>query len=148
MAPGWADEGETMTSAETGNEGWFSDETATFGDRLEGARQAMGMTQEDLARRIGVKPVTIEAWEHDMREPRANRLQMLAGLLNVSIRWMLTGEGVGPEEPDHNEAAQDFDALLLDLRQVRLQHQRLGETLGKLEKRLRHMRPTAAGDAE
>ena len=61
---------------------------------------------------------------------------------------MLTGEGVGPEEPDQNEAAEDFDALLLDLRQVRLQHQRLGETLGKLEKRLRHMRPTAAGDAE
>lgn len=130
-----------MTDAETGTDNWFSDETATFGDRLAGAREATGLTQEEFARRIGVKLSTIEAWENDLREPRANRLQMAAGLLNVSIRWLLTGEGTGPEEPVDSEASEDFEALLMDLRQVRLQHQRLGETLGKLEKRLRQMRP-------
>jgi transcriptional regulator with XRE-family HTH domain len=130
-----------MAMAETDQDGWFSEETATFGDRLAGAREAVGLTQEEFARRLGVKLKTVEAWENDLSEPRANRLQMMAGLLNVSIRWLLTGAGVGPEDPDEVEIVQDFNDLLLDLRQVRMQHQRLGETLGKLEKRLRLMRP-------
>ncbi len=130
-----------MTTDATENDGWFSDENATFGDRMAGAREAVGLTQEEFAHRLGVKFKTIQAWENDLSEPRANRLQMMAGLFNVSMRWMLTGEGVGPEEPAEVEASQDFNELLMDLRQVRTQHQRLGETLGKLEKRLRMMRP-------
>lgn len=131
-----------MATAETDQDGWFSDENATFGDRLAGAREAIGLTPEEFARRLGVKLKTIEAWENDLSEPRANRLQMMAGLLNVSIRWLLTAEGAGPEEPDDTETAEGINDLLLDLRQVRMQHQRLGETLGKLEKRLRLMRPS------
>jgi len=130
-----------MATAETDQDGWFSDESATFGDRLAGARDAVGLTQDEFARRLGIKLKTIEAWENDMSEPRANRLQMMAGLLNVSIRWLLTGEGVGPEEPDQTEVTQDINELLLDLRQIRMQHQQLGEALGKLEKRLRLTRP-------
>ena len=133
-----------MATAETDQDGWFSDESATFGDRLAGARDAVGLTQDEFARRLGIKLKTIEAWENDMSEPRANRLQMMAGLLNVSIRWLLTGEGVGPEEPDQTEVTQDINELLLDLRQIRMQHQQLGEALGKLEKRLRLMRPSRA----
>lgn len=136
-----------MTTVETDHDGWFSEESATFGDRLAGAREAVGLGQAEFARRLGVRLKTIEAWENDMSEPRANRLQMMAGLLNVSIRWLLTGEGVGPDEPEINDATRDINDLLLDLRQVRLQHQRLGETLGRLEKRLRLMRP-AREDAQ
>ncbi len=130
-----------MATAETDQDGWFSDESATFGDRLAGARDAVGLTQDEFARRLGIKLKTIEAWENDLSEPRANRLQMMAGLLNVSIRWLLTGEGVGPEEPGETEVTQDINDLLLDLRKVRIQHQQLGEALGKLEKRLRLTRP-------
>jgi len=130
-----------MATAETDQDGWFSDESATFGDRLAGARDAVGLTQDEFARRLGIKLKTIEAWENDLSEPRANRLQMMAGLLNVSIRWLLTGEGVGPEEPGETEVTQDINDLLLDLRKVRVQHQQLGEALGKLEKRLRLTRP-------
>ena len=135
-----------MVTTDTDQDGWFSEESATFGDRLAGARDAVGLTQEEFARRLGVKLKTVEAWENDMSEPRANRLQMMAGLFNVSIRWLLTGEGVGPEEPEDVEPAQDFNDLLLDLRGVRMQHQRLGETLGKLEKRLRLMRHRRDGE--
>ena len=65
---------------EHANDGWFSDETATFGDRLAGAREAQGLSQEDLARRLGVRLKTIQAWEDDLSEPRANRLQMMADI--------------------------------------------------------------------
>ncbi|WP_071673465.1 helix-turn-helix domain-containing protein [Nioella nitratireducens] len=130
----------TDTTQETGDPGshdWFSDDTATFGDRLAGARDALGLTQEDMARRLGVKLKTIVAWENDWSEPRANKLQMVAGLLNVSIRWLLTGEGTGPDEADFTDVEGDLKQVLLDLRQMRQEHARMGERMGRLEKRLR-----------
>ena len=96
------------------------------------------MSQADLARRLGVKLKTVGAWEQDLSEPRANKLQMLAGVLNVSIMWLLNGEGDGIDGPD-NEAALPADVanLLSDIRQVKLEVNALGGRLGRLEKRLR-----------
>lgn len=118
---------------------WYSDDTATFGDRMAGAREALGLTQSELAKRLGVKVKTLRAWEEDLEEPRANRLQMLAGLLNVSIMWLLTGEGDGLEAPGGGEAPlpADLSALLTELRQLRAEMDRSADRLGLLEKRLR-----------
>lgn len=127
-----------MTDTTETDEGWFSEETATFGDRLAGAREALGLTQADLAKRMGVKLKTVVAWENDWSEPRANKLQMVAGLLNVSIRWLLTGEGDGPEDPGASDVQGDLTHVILDLRQMRQEHARLGEQMGRLEKRLRN----------
>ena len=80
-------------------EGYYSETAATFGDRLAGAREGAGLSQEALATQLGVEIGTLQAWEDDMDEPRANRLQMLAGMLNVSLSWLLTGRGDGPEAP-------------------------------------------------
>jgi len=117
---------------------WYSGDHATFGDRLTAARDAQGLTQSELARRLGVKLKTIQAWENDSSEPRANKLQMVAGLLNVSIRWLLTGEGEGVAEPATNEdLAEDGAALLAEIRQMRQQMTQLATQMGKAEKRLR-----------
>jgi HTH-type transcriptional regulator, cell division transcriptional repressor len=118
--------------------GWFSEEAATFGDRLAGAREAAGMTQAELARRLGVKLKTVTAWENDVSEPRANKLQMVAGLLNVSIKWLLTGEGDGVEEPaEENPLQADARSVIAEMRQIRTEITRMGDRLGRLEKRLR-----------
>ena len=61
----------------TDDTNWFSDEAATFGDRLAGAREAAGHTQDTLATQLGVEVTSVDAWENDLREQRANRLQML-----------------------------------------------------------------------
>ena len=63
------------------------------------------MTQADLASGIGVKLKTVRAGKTTWREPRANKLQMVAGLLNVSMRWLLTGEGDGSRTPRRNRRA-------------------------------------------
>lgn len=119
-------------------QGWFSEPTATFGDRMAGAREAAGLSQDDLARRLGVRLKTVQAWEDDLSEPRANRLQMMAGMLNVSLRWLLTGEGDGLEGPAQpgtlNGAARD---ALADLARMRAQALALAQEMGHLEKRLR-----------
>jgi transcriptional regulator with XRE-family HTH domain len=122
---------------ETGT-GWYDPEATTFGDRMTGAREAAGLSQSELAKRLGVKIKTIRAWENDRSEPRANRLQMLAGIMGVSIMWLLNGEGDGLEGPvTPHEIPDDLAAILKDMRALRVEQARLAETTARLEKRLR-----------
>ena len=122
--------------ADTSN--WYSPETSTFGDRLAAARGAAGLTQKDLAKRLGIKLSTMRSWEDDWSEPRANKLQMMAGLLNVSFTWLLNGEGDGVADPSElDQAPGNTAGILTEIRDVRSQMVRLNERLGLLEKRLR-----------
>jgi len=128
---------DTSPEIETGT-GWYDAETTTFGDRMTGAREAAGLSQTELAKRLGVKIKTIRAWENDQSEPRANKLQMLAGMLGVSIMWMLTGEGEGLDGPEQPAALpDDLAALLVELRRMKVEQSRMAERMGRLEKRLR-----------
>lgn len=126
------------------SENWYGDATATFGDRVTAAREGAQMTQADLSRRLGVKLATIKAWEDDRSEPRANKVQMMAGMLGVSIRWMLTGEGEGPSDPGLAAPDPDLRAALAELRQIAAAQAQLAERLAKSEKRLRKIMETAA----
>ena len=118
---------------------WYSDDQATLGDRLAAARDAGGLTQNELAQRLGVRAKTLRDWENDLSEPRANRLQMLAALLGVSLRWLLTGEGddVSPPGADTPQPDPALKQALSDLRALRGELLRMGEKLGRLEKTLR-----------
>jgi len=118
-------------------EDWYSEETATFGDRLAAAREAAGLKQKELAQRVGVKTGTLRNWEDDLSEPRANRLSMLGGILGVSLRWLVTGEGEGVEAPEETPPTADLNGLLADLRAVRAQIAQSNEKLALIEKRLR-----------
>ncbi|KEO51215.1 helix-turn-helix domain-containing protein [Thioclava pacifica] len=118
-------------------EDWYGEASATFGDRLAGAREAAGLSQEELAKRLGVRLETLVAWEDDVAEPRANRLQMLSGMLNVTLMWLLTGEGEGLDgPPDQVAEAQQERALVREIREVRAGLEELDARLGRLEKRL------------
>lgn len=120
---------------------WYGPDAATFGDRVAGAREHAGMTQTQLARRLGVKKSTLRGWEEDMSEPRANKLSMMAGLLNVSIMWLLTGEGDGMNGPvaDDADTAADLRELAAELRAIRGEMRASAERAARLEKRLRSM---------
>ena len=119
---------------------WYGPDAATFGDRIAAARETAGMTQGQLAKRLGVRIKTMRAWEDDLSEPRANRLSMLSGLLNVSMRWLITGEGDGIDAPDETETSQsDLAGVLTELRILRADMQKRAEDIGRLEKRLRRM---------
>ena len=125
-------------NSQTNPTDWYSDDAATFGDRMAAAREVTGLSQRDLAARLGVKDKTIKAWENDTAEPRANKLQLLAGVLNVSMRWMLTGEGEGVSAPeDEVELSSAVSALLAEMRELRGQAGTLADRIGRVEKRLR-----------
>ncbi len=140
----------TMTEPDT----WFSNETATFGDRLTAAREAAGLAPDELARRLGVRARTLAQWEADAAEPRANRLQMLAGMLNVSLMWLLTGIGDGLDPPaehgtgDADRQARALAAVLADLGRARAEAEALSGRIGRIESALRAAarQPSAASE--
>ena len=103
----------------------------TTGSRIEQARTQLGLTGPQLARRIGVKGKTLENWENDRSEPRGDKLVKLAGILQVPLIWLLTGNtpsDAGRRLPIGSETAtisqkleraialqHDLAALLLDI---------------------------------
>lgn len=118
---------------------YFGNETATFGDRVEAARYNAGLSQVDLAKRLGVKLKTVRNWEEDLSEPRANKLSMIAGITNVSVMWLLTGEGDGVDAPYVATVSEDAKSILSDLHQTRVEMSRLADRVRNLERRLKEV---------
>ncbi len=121
-------------------EHWFDPQATTFGDRVAGAREQAGMTQTDLSKRMGIKVKTLKAWEDDLSEPRANKLSMMAGLLNVSLTWLLTGQGDGPQGPQSRaDLAQDAASMIAEIHDVRAQLAASSKRLARLEGNMREL---------
>lgn len=115
---------------------WYTNDASTIGDRVVAAREAHNLTAKALARHLGVASKTIDNWENDISEPRANKLQMLSGVLNVSIPWLLTGEG-GEVDAIDPEVAENMDTLLTEIRSLRGEMKSAADRLGVLEKKLK-----------
>jgi transcriptional regulator with XRE-family HTH domain len=64
----------------------------TLGSRIVQARSDMGLSRRQVAAQVGVNASTLESWEQGRVTPRANKLQVLCGVLNVSVAWLLEGE--------------------------------------------------------
>ena len=105
----------------------------TLGGRIVYAREAQDLTTSQLARRMGVKTETLHDWETDRAEPRSNRLLTLAGMLNVSPTWLLTGAGESPADSlTETEMMHIRDSVV----RMREQVLTLVDELEQLQKRL------------
>ncbi|WP_120633728.1 helix-turn-helix transcriptional regulator [Ruegeria sp. EL01] len=117
---------------------YYGDEAATLGDRIVAAREAVGYSQKKLASRLGVKLKTVQGWEEDRTEPRANKAQMMSGILGVSLAWLLSGEGEGVLEPtDTTSGSEDIQGILDEIRSLRTDITQATQKLSTVEKRLR-----------
>ena len=65
-------------------------------ERISMARETSGLSVDQVVKRLGVRAKTYEAWEADRSEPRANKLVALAGILNISLPYLLSGLGKQP----------------------------------------------------
>lgn len=61
----------------------------TIGQRIKYLREQKGLTQKDVATKLGVEPAAISKYELDMREPNIEALKMLGELFDVSIDYIL-----------------------------------------------------------
>jgi len=70
-------------------------------DRIAEARTAAGLTQTELARRLQIRPQSVQAWESGVSAPRARRLSEVANVLGVPEAYFFEeakeGEGEGIE---------------------------------------------------
>ena len=68
--------------------------TRPFGARFRELRSRLGLTQEQIARRLGVTTATYNRYEKGHRDPSASLLQRMAGLApGVNAEWLLNGQG-------------------------------------------------------
>jgi len=108
------------------------DDAHHIGARLAKARTAAGLSQRGMADRIGVKESTIARWESGETSPRGHRVSKLAGMLGVSISWILMGRGVEPAR----DTASDIDRIRLELDSVRARLDDVVNELAVLDQRL------------
>ncbi len=67
-------------------------ETGVFGETLSLLRRKMGLTQQELAEKIGFSNKTISKWENSETLPEITVLPRLAEIFGVSVDYLLLGE--------------------------------------------------------
>lgn len=68
----------------------------SFGERLRLARESVGLTQVELAQRLGVRQNQVSQWESGNTGPKRDRLAALAATVKSSLEWLLSGIGKAP----------------------------------------------------
>ena len=98
----------------------------TLGQNIQTARKAKGISQEELAEKIGVSRQALGKWEKDTALPGVDNLQALAKELGVSVDALL-----GCAAPDTAAPAVTLNALrdLLDARDAEACRRRRGAWL-------------------
>lgn len=76
----------------------------TLGKRIVTYRKNLGLTQDQLAERLGVTAQAVSKWENDQSCPDITMLPKLAEIFNTSTDVLL---GVAPEEPAREATVVD-----------------------------------------
>lgn len=97
-----------MTASDTGGMGASDDGAA--GRRIREARTAAGLTQLELAVAAHTTPETISKLETGRRDASRATLEAAAGVLGVSVDWLITGDS--PPELPHVAAGAAWEAFL------------------------------------
>ena len=76
----------------------------TFGEQIKQKREALGLTQEELAEKLDVSRQAISKWESDLSMPAGKNKSALCHLLGIEdekqavphtmLRWLACGSGV------------------------------------------------------
>jgi len=83
----------------------------TLGARIAELRKEKGLTQEELAKQLGISSQAVSKWEKDSSCPDIMILPTLAKILGVSIETLLTGEAETTYVPE--EKRKSFEETIL-----------------------------------
>jgi len=111
-------------------------DTDTLGGRLSRTRDAKGISLAVLARRAGVKKQALVDWENDRAEPSVERLSLIAGMLDVSIMWLMHGVGDAPAD----EIGPDpLASLTVQIERLRRIHEDTGRIIDRLGREIQRL---------
>ena len=85
----------------------------TLGKKLAELRRAKGMTQDEVAERLGVSPQAVSKWETDTSCPDIMLLPALAEMYGVTIDKLFTRQSQAETMVLPPEERRDFDKMLL-----------------------------------
>jgi transcriptional regulator with XRE-family HTH domain len=83
-------------------------ERAGIGDVIRTERLRLGMSQRDLAKRLGKSPGAIGQWENGSTRPTLAHFIEACGVFGISVRGF-----IGPDSPYRGELVEDADELAL-----------------------------------
>ena len=72
----------------------------TLQERIRDCRRRAGLSQEQLAERLGVSRQAVAKWEAGRSAPSTERLLKLAGVLQVELTQLVPPEDFGENDPD------------------------------------------------
>lgn len=98
----------------------------TTGQRIKAARQQAGLTQTELADKLGIPFQSISQWERDTRKPKQETLLKIAKALGVHLRdlsddsWLKElDQRLGPEKlAELRKDVQDLKAIEVYLKEL------------------------------
>ena len=127
----------------------------TIGERIAQRREAAGLNQSELGRRMGVTPQAVQKWEAGISTPRNSKLGELAAILGTSKGFLIDGSPPPTDQAvesleeidtwDEESPLRDDEVAVPFLREVELAagtgrfsiQQDEGETLRFSKKKLR-----------
>ncbi|AKJ43790.1 hypothetical protein QQ39_06515 [Pragia fontium] len=83
----------------------------TIHSRIKQARIDSGLTQAQVADRLGVSPQSVQQWESSTA-PRRNRLVALCSILGVDSNWVLFGGDAAPPSNNISELPESEYAFI------------------------------------
>nr|WP_295469360.1 helix-turn-helix transcriptional regulator [Mesorhizobium sp.] len=108
----------------------------TLGGRMSRTRESKGLSIAHVARRVGVKPKTIQEWESDRSEPSVEHLKMIEGVLEVNLVWLLHGVG---DAPSDDIGPDPLLAIAAQLEKLQRMHADTGQIILRLQRELRRL---------
>lgn len=83
----------------------------TFGEKLQELRKGRGLSQEELAQRLGVSRQSVSKWEQDQTYPETDKLIEISRIFSLSVDSLLkygqAAEQVPEKAEDGGDAAPD-----------------------------------------
>ena len=83
-----------------------------FGMMIAGLRKERGMTQLELAEKMGVTDKAVSKWERDLSFPDVSSLPRLAEIFEISVDELMQGRGSGQGRTAGEKAGTLVDVIL------------------------------------
>lgn len=65
----------------------------TIGERIRAARKKAGLTQNELAEKLGISPTGVGQWETGRRTPKIESIKKIASVLEIPFETLILDDG-------------------------------------------------------